>query len=140
MGMEATAKWNGKMSFTGTAGSGFTLPFDTSKESGGDDQGFRPIELLLVGLAGCTAMDVISILEKKRQDVTSFEVKVHGDRATDHPKIFTHIVVEYIVSGKALDPAAVERAVELSETKYCSASAMLRKAAVIEHKITLINE
>jgi putative redox protein len=138
--MEASVTWKGKLSSTGTAGSGFTLPLDTSKESGGDDQGFRPLELLLVGLAGCTAMDVASILEKKRQNVTGFEVKVNGERAGDHPKVFTHILVEYIVSGKSLDPAAVERAVELSETKYCSANAMLRKAVVIDHKITIHNE
>jgi putative redox protein len=136
--MEASAIWKGKMSFTGNAGSGFTLPMDTSPESGGDGQGFRPMELLLVGLAGCTAMDVVSILEKKRQDVTGFEVRVSGERATDHPKVFTQIVVEYIVQGHNLDLTAVERAVELSETKYCSASAMLRKAAAIEHKITLL--
>jgi putative redox protein len=138
--MEASVKWNGKISFTGSAGSGFSIPLDSSKDSGGDDQGFRPLELLLVGLAGCTAMDVISILVKKRQNVTSFDVKVHADRAADHPKIFTHIVVEYIVGGTGVDPAAVERAVELSKTKYCSANAMLAKAAAIEHKITLLNE
>lgn len=136
--MEASAIWKGKLAFSGKAGSGFTLPMDTSPESGGDGEGFRPLELLLVGLAGCTAMDVISILEKKRQEVTGFEVRVNGERAGDHPKVFTQIVVEYIVQGHNLDRAAVERAVELSETKYCSASAMLRKAATIEHKITLI--
>jgi putative redox protein len=136
--MEASAIWKGKLAFTGNAGSGFTLPMDTSPESGGDGEGFRPLELLLVGLAGCTAMDVIAILEKKRQEVTGFEVRVNGERASDHPKVFTQIVVEYIVQGHNLDRVAVERAVELSETKYCSASAMLRKAVPIEHKITLI--
>lgn len=96
------------------------------------------MELLLVGLAGCTAMDVISILEKKRQDVTSFEVTAHGTRAEDHPRLFTNIVLEYIVTGHQVEREAVERAVELSATKYCSAAAMFGKAATIEHKITVL--
>lgn len=137
--MEANVTWKGKMSFEGSAsGSGFTLPMGTSIESGGDNDGFRPMELLLVGLAGCTAMDVISILEKKRQDVTGFEIRVQGERATDHPKVFTHIVLEYVVTGHHVDRVAVERAVELSATKYCSAEAMLGKVAEIENKITVL--
>jgi putative redox protein len=137
MFMEASVVWKGKMGFTGTASSGFSLPLDTSTESGGDDQGFRPMELLLVGLAGCTSMDVISILHKKQQLVTGFEVKVSGERAADHPRIFTRIMVEYLVTGTDISSAAVERAVELSETKYCSAYGMLSKAAKIDHKITI---
>lgn len=136
--MEAKVTWKGKMSFDGTGSSGFTLPMGTSAESGGDNDGFRPMELLLVGLAGCTAMDVISILEKKRQEVTDFEVSVQGERAADHPRVFTDIVIEFIVTGRALDRVAVERAVELSSTKYCSAEAMLGKVAKIEHKITVL--
>jgi putative redox protein len=138
--MEAKAIWKGKMAFEGSAGSGFSLPMDVSQEGGGDNSGVRPIELLLVGLAGCTAMDVISILEKKRQVVTGFEVRVNGERASEHPKVFTQIELEYVVRGKNIDPVAVERAVELSETKYCSASAMLRKAAQISHRITIEQE
>ena len=136
--MEVKAVWNGKMSFEGSVSSGFKLPMDTSTESGGEDNGFRPMELLLVGLAGCTAMDVISILKKKRQEVTDFEVRVHGERATEHPKIFTDIHLEYVVTGKSIEREAVERAVELSEEKYCSAQAMLNKAAHITNTITLI--
>lgn len=136
--MEAKVTWKGRMSFDGAAGSGFTLPLGAKLESGGDDDGFRPLELLLVGLAGCTAMDVISILQKKRQEVTRFEVNVQGVRAEDHPKVFTHIEVEYIVGGPNVDLEAVERAVALSETKYCSSSAMLGKTAQITHKITLV--
>jgi putative redox protein len=136
--MEAKAVWNGKMSFEGSADSGLKLPMDTSIESGGDDNGFRPMELLLVSLAGCTAMDVISILKKKRQEVTDFEVRVQSERATEHPKVFTDIHLEYVVTGKSVEREAVERAVELSEEKYCSAQAMLRKTARITHTITLI--
>lgn len=137
--MEANVVWKGKMSFEGAAsGSGFKLPMGTSIESGGDNDGFRPMELLLVGLAGCTAMDVISILEKKRQDVTGFQVLVQGERAQDHPRVFTDIVLEYVVTGHQVERAAVERAVELSATKYCSAAAMLGAVAKIDHKITVL--
>ncbi len=137
--MDAKVTWQKKMSFVGkAAGSGFTLPLDTVEEQGGDNAGFRPMELVLLGLAACTAMDVISILEKKRQQVTGFEVQAHGERSESHPKVFTHIVVEYVVTGVAIDPAAVARSVELSETKYCSAYGMLSKVVNIEHKITII--
>jgi putative redox protein len=135
--MDAKVTWTGKMAFDGTAGSGYHLPLDTSVDSGGENQGFRPMELLLVGLAGCTGMDVISILKKKRQEVEAFEIRVNGERVDDHPRIFNHILIEYVVKGKNIDPLAVARAVELSETRYCSANAMLSKAAKIEHKITI---
>jgi len=135
--VEAKVTWQKKMSFVGTGKFGLTVPIDTSIENGGDSSGFSPMELLLVGLAGCTAMDVISILEKKRQEVTRFEVRVNGERASEHPKVFTNIVVEYIVGGKSIDRAAVDRAVELSETKYCSAMAIISKTAKIERKIVI---
>jgi len=136
--MEAQVTWNGRLSFSGTSGSGFIVPLGTSPEFGGDDDGFRPMELILIALAGCTAMDVISILQKKRQDVSSFEVKVNADRSSEHPKVFTYSVIEYIVSGNNLESEAVHRAVELSEIKYCPAQAMLSKAMGIERKITII--
>jgi len=135
--MEAKVTWKQKMSFTGTADSGFTLPLGTKPEVGGNDDGFQPMELLAIGLAGCTAMDVISILEKKRQEVTSFEVKVHAKRRDEHPKIFTHITVDFVLTGRNIDPSAVERAVELSETKYCPAQAMLAKSVEIRHNILI---
>ncbi len=136
--MDAKITWKGRMSFEGQAfTSNFSLPLGTEPEVGGDADGFRPLELFLLGLAGCTGMDVISILQKKRQDVTAFEVKVHADREAEHPRVFKDIVVEYVVTGRGIDPAAVERAVELSETKYCPAQAMLGKAASISHIITL---
>ena len=136
--MDAKVTWNGEMSFTGTATSGFTIPVGTRNEDGSYTTGTSPLELLAIGLVGCTGMDVISILEKKRQAVTGFEVKAHIERATEHPRIFSHVMVEYVVTGKKIDPEAVERAVELSVTKYCSAQAMLSKAVPIEHKITII--
>jgi putative redox protein len=135
--MDAKVTWKGGMSFDGTAETDFVLPLGADPAVGGANDGFRPLELLAIGLAGCTAMDVISILKKKQQDVTAFEVQVHFDRAEDYPKVFTCGVVEYIVTGRNISPAAVERAVELSETRYCPAQAMLGKVVPIEDKITI---
>lgn len=139
--MNAKVIWSKGLSFTGTTDSGLNLALDGAQPAEGiEAAGFKPLELMAIGLAGCTGMDVISILEKKRQVVTHFEVQVHAERAAEHPRVFTHIVIEYIVSGENLDPAAVERAVELSETKYCPSMAMLRQAVPIEHKITLVGQ
>ncbi len=131
--MDAKVTWKGRLSFDGTGPSGFVLPLGTDPSVGGDNDGFRPMELVAIGLAGCTAMDVISILQKKRQDVTHFETQVFTERAQEHPKVFTHVKVVYLVEGHRVDPAAVTRAIELSETKYCAAQAMLKKAVEIEH-------
>lgn len=136
--MESRVVWKGGMAFTGSAGSGYLLPLDAHKESGGQDMGFQPLQLFAVGLVGCTAMDVISILKKKRQEATAFEVSADIKLADEHPKVFTKIVIEYKVTGKNLDQQAVERAVELSETRYCPAQAMLEKVAEISHKITIL--
>lgn len=130
--MEAKVTWKGRMSFEGSADTGFTLPLGASLLVGGDNDGFEPLELLAIGLAGCTAMDVISILQKKRQEITNFEVRVEAERAGEHPKVFTLIKIHYDVKGHQVDPAAVERAMELSATKYCPAQAMLAKAVEIK--------
>jgi len=135
--MDGKLVWNSGMSFSGLTASGFTVPVDASVDHGGANEGPRPMELILLGLGGCTAMDVISILQKKRQEVTNFEILLHAERASDHPKVFTDITVEFVVTGHNLDEEAVKRAVELSETKYCSASAMLRKAVPIHTKVTV---
>jgi putative redox protein len=135
--MKSKVVWTGDMGFTGTAEDGFLIPLDAAKAVGGHGMGFRPLQLLAVGLAGCTAMDVISILKKKRQEVTEFEVSTDIERASEHPKVFTKIVLTYRLKGKNLDREAVERAVELSETKYCPAQTMLAKAAEITHKIVI---
>jgi putative redox protein len=136
--MDAKVVWSKGLSFTGSAEmSGFSLPLGADPEAGGQNDGFRPLELLLVGLAGCTGMDVISILEKKRQEVTAFEVRAHAEQAGDYPRVFTRITIEYLLTGRNIDRASVERAVELSETRYCPAQAMLRKAAGIEVKIAI---
>ena len=135
--MKSKVVWQGGMAFTGISDSGYLLPLDAKKNVGGQDMGFQPLQLFAIGLVGCTAMDVISILEKKRQEVTAFEVSAEIDRAEEHPKVFTKILIEYKVTGKDLDRGAIERAVELSETRYCPAQAMLDKAAEISHMIIL---
>jgi putative redox protein len=138
--MQASVVWSKGMSFTGTADSGFSVALGTDPSVGGDNDGFRPMELLVLSLAGCTAMDVISILRKKRQDVTGFEVKVDAGRASEHPKVITAFAVRYIVRGRKIDPRAVERAIELSQTTYCPAQAMLSKAAPITLTYEIIEE
>jgi putative redox protein len=125
--MDAKVTWQGRMSFNGKAETGFNVPLGAEESVGGDEDGFRPIELIATGLAGCTAMDVISILIKKRQRVTSFEVQVHADRAEEHPKVITRAVIEYFVSGHAVEEAAVVRSIELSATRYCPGIAMFRQ-------------
>jgi putative redox protein len=123
--MKAAVTWDHGLTFEGKADSGFTVNLGSSPAVGGDNDGFRPMELILTGLIGCTAMDVISILMKKRQDVTGFRVTADAEQAESHPHVFTKIHIHYIVEGQNIDPKAVERAMELSETRYCPAQAML---------------
>jgi putative redox protein len=138
--MESKVVWNGKMAFSGSAESGFSLPLDADLSVGGEAQGFRPMELLAIGLAGCTAMDVIAILTKKRQVISAFDVQVHTERAETHPKVFTSAVIEYHVYGQSVDEAAVLRAIELSTTAYCPAQAMLGQIMPIELKYYIFEE
>ncbi|MCS6963447.1 OsmC family protein [Thermoflexus sp.] len=113
--------------------SGHSVIMDAAPEAGGRNEGPRPMEMLLVALAGCTAMDVLSILRKKRQPLEGFSMEVRGERASEHPKVYTDIDVLYVVKGN-VDPQALVRAIELSVTKYCSVSAMLRKTARIRYR------
>lgn len=138
--MKARVTWSNRLTFSGTADSGFSVPLGANPSVGGDDDGFRPMELLAVGLAGCTAMDVISILQKKRQSVTEFEVRVQAERADEHPRTFTNIQIEYLITGKHVEEAAVERAIELSETKYCPAQAMFKKVVPITSSYQIIGQ
>lgn len=124
--MDARVTWSKGLSFTGEAESGFRVPLGGDPSVGGADDGLRPMELIAIGIAGCTAMDVISILTKKRQHVSAFEVLLHARRAQDHPKVFTEISIEYVVSGQGIDETAVQRAIQLSEERYCPAIAMFR--------------
>lgn len=130
--MDAKVTWHDGMTFTGTADSGFTVGLGTDRKVGGANDGFRPMELMAVSLAGCTAMDVISILRKKRQDVRAFEVNVQAQRAQEHPKVLTSAVINYEVTGHGVQESALRRAVELSAQSYCPVQAMLAKAMPIK--------
>ena len=130
--MNAHVKWHKGLTFTGTADTGFTVPLGARPDTGGENDGFRPMELLATGLAGCTAMDVISILTKKQQEVIDFEVAVHTERAKQHPRVFTHITIEYHVTGHEIDEKALVRAIDLSAKRYCPAQSMLVQAVPID--------
>jgi len=132
--MNAKVTWSKGLSFTGTADTGFTVPLGASPVVGGDNDGFRPMELIATGLAGCTAMDVISILLKKREQVTAFEVVAMTDRAESHPKVLTRATLEFHVTGHGISPDSVLRAIELSAEIYCPANAMFKQIMPIEIK------
>jgi putative redox protein len=138
--MDTKVTWHKGLHFTGTSDDGLSIEIEGSAAPGEQKKGLSPMQLTAVGLIGCTAMDVISILEKMRLDVTGFEVNFHGDRATEHPKMFTDIGVEYVVYGRDLDPAKVEKAVTLSIEHYCSVHAMLSKAVPIHSTIRIVEE
>lgn len=126
--------------FLGESGSGHSVVMDGAPEAGGRNLGFRPMEMLLLGLGGCSAFDVTLILKRGREKVTDCVVEIDGERAETDPKVFTRITLRYIVTGHALDRNKVERAVKLSAEKYCSASAIMAKTAQITHTIDIIEE
>src|SRR5436189_6315411 len=121
--MTAQATLETGMRFDAASGSSHHITLDAAEHGGGQNAGFRPMELLLVGLGGCTGMDVISVLRKKRQQVTGYEVHVSGIRAEDHPMVFVEITVEHIITGHNIQPESVERAIQLSEESYCGGGA-----------------
>ncbi|MEE4311525.1 MAG: OsmC family protein [candidate division KSB1 bacterium] len=129
--MNANIKLVDGMAMVGKGETNHWVPMDGPESLGGFSAGMRPMEMVLLGLGGCTAMDVLSIMRKKRVPFRDFEIKMKADRADDHPKVFTKIEITFIVYGQNIKERDVERAIELSETKYCSASAMLSKTAEI---------
>lgn len=131
--MECTVRWHDGMSFIAETGSGHLVAMDGAPEAGGRNLAPRPMELLLAGAGGCTAFDVVMILRRGRQDVAGCEVKLSAERAETDPKVFTRINLHFVVTGKDLKPEAIERAIQLSAEKYCSASVMLGKTAAITH-------
>ena len=137
--MKARIKWVQDVMFLGESGSGHSVVMDGAPELGGRNLGFRPMEMLLLGLGGCSAFDVVMILKRSREAVTDCVIEIDAERATTDPKVFTKIVMRYIVTGKALDPKKVERAVNLSAEKYCSATATLAKTATIAHEVEIVN-
>ena len=130
--MKATVTWQSNMVFVGQSTSGFPVQMDSDLSFGGTNGGIRPMEMIALGLAGCIAMDVLSILQKKRQQVTRFEVKVDAPRSPEYPMVFTSAVITYIVSGKHVGEEALLRSIDLTATKYCPAQIMLEKAFPME--------
>jgi putative redox protein len=128
----------GGMRFDGEDSSGHMLSMDADEASGGGNAGFKPMDLLLVGFGGCSGMDVISILRKKRQNITGFEISVTGEKNDGFPKTYKSVHIEYIVSGKGLDKEAVERAIALSLDKYCSVGATLARTGTITHSFRIV--
>ncbi|CUB07160.1 MULTISPECIES: OsmC family protein [Tepidiphilus] len=138
--MECTVRWVEGRTFLAETGSGHLVAMDGAPEAGGRNLAPRPMELLLAGAGGCTAFDIVMILEKGRQAVRGCEVRLEAERAPSDPKVFTRIRFHYVVRGRGLDADRVERAVKLSAEKYCSASIMLGKTAELEHTWEIVEE
>ncbi|MFM2357236.1 MAG: hypothetical protein RLZZ528_2972 [Pseudomonadota bacterium] len=138
--MKAKVTWINGRAFLGESGSGHAVVMDGAPEAGGRNIGVRPMEMLLLGLGGCTAFDVVMILERGREDVRGCEIDLDGERAEEDPKVFTRVKMTFTLRGRNLNPAKVERAIALSHEKYCSASKMFEKTAVIEHEWKVVED
>jgi len=136
--MNARVRWTVGMRFDGLAESGGAMTMDARPEHGGEGAGPSPMETVLLALGGCTGMDVISILVKMRAPLAGLEIAIAADRADEHPRVFTRIALEYVFVGDGLRPEQVSRAVELSQERYCSVSAMLRKAAPLTYSWRIV--
>ncbi|HHK0668143.1 TPA: OsmC family protein [Pseudomonas aeruginosa] len=137
--MKARIQWAGEAMFLGESGSGHVVVMDGPPDHGGRNLGVRPMEMVLIGLGGCTNFDVVSILKKARQPVESCEAFLEAERADEEPKVFTKIHVHFVVKGRGLKEAQVKRAVELSAEKYCLASIMLGRGGVeITHDYEIV--
>jgi len=136
--MKATVKWLDNMSFVGESGSGHSVVMDGPPESGGRNLGVRPMEMVLLGMGGCTAFDVVMILQRGRQAITDCHVELEAERADEAPRVFTRIHAHYVVKGKNLDAKKVERAVNMTAEKYCSVSIMLAATVEITHDFEIV--
>ena len=131
--MKSRVKWLDNMSFVGESASGHSIVMDGPPEAGGRNLGVRPMEMLLLGLGGCSSFDVVSMLKKARQNITNCEVEITATRADNQPKVFTDIHLHFIIEGENINETKVARAISLSAEKYCSASIMLGKTAMVTH-------
>lgn len=136
--MKARVKWIENVCFMGESETGHAVVLDGAPDAGGRNLGMRPMEMLLIGMGACTSFDVVTILKKARQPITDCVAEIDATRADEIPKVFTKIHVHFVVTGKGLNPAQVERAVNLSAEKYCSASIMLGKAAEMSHDFEIV--
>jgi putative redox protein len=130
--------WKGNMQFSAQV-SGHSVAMDASPEFGGEDAGSRPKELLLAAIAGCSGMDVVELLRKMRVEIQKFDMEVSADVSDTHPKVYTHMHIIYNLTGKNIDPAKVQKAVDMSQEKYCGVSAMLRQAMKISYEIKIVD-
>ena len=138
--MKATITLQEGSTFEGVAGSGHRVTMDVAPEVGGRNLGLRPMEMVLLGLGGCTAIDVLHMLREGRQPITDMRVELDAERADDAPKVFTRIHVHFVLTGAGLDPHKIERAIKLSANKYCSASMMLNKTAEMTHDFEIVEQ
>jgi len=138
--MKARVKWVEDFCLMGESGSGHAVMMDAAPDFGGRNLGIRPMEMVLIGLGGCTKIDVLSILKKQRQDITDCVVEIDAERADSIPKVFTKIHLHFIVKGRNLKESYVAQAIQLSADKYCSVSKMLEKTAVMTHDYEIIEE
>ena len=136
--MKSRVKWLDNMTFVGESASGHSVVMDGPPEFGGQNLGVRPMEMLILGLGGCSSFDVMLILQKSRQQVDHCEVELEYERASENPKVYTRIHMHFVVTGRDLDAKRVERAINLSAEKYCSASIMLGKTATITHDFEIV--
>ena len=136
--MNISVKWIDGMLMVGQSDSGHAIVMDGPPEIGGENLGVRPMEMLLLGMTGCTVIDVISTLKKMREDIVDCQTQVNADRSEEYPKVFTNIHVHFVLRGKQLNPLKVDKAIKLSAEKYCSASIMIGKTAIITHDYEII--
>ena len=136
--MNISVNWVDGLLMVGKSDSGHTITMDGPPESGGENLGVRPMEMLLLGVAGCTMIDVVTTLKKMRQDLSHLETKINAERASEHPKVFTDIHIQFILKGQNLDEKKVDKAITLSAEKYCSASIMLGETATITHDFEVV--
>ena len=136
--MNISVKWIDGMLMVGKSDSGHAVVMDGPPEIGGENLGVRPMEMLLLGMTGCTVIDVVSTLKKMREDVVDCQTQVSADRSEEYPKVFTNIHVHFVLRGKQLNPSKVDKAIKLSAEKYCSASIMIGKTAIITHDYEII--
>ena len=136
--MNISVKWIDSMLMVGKSDSGHAIVMDGPPEIGGENLGVRPMEMLLLGMTGCTVIDVVSTLKKMREDVVDCQTQVSADRSEEYPKVFTNIHVHFVLRGKQLNPLKVDKAIKLSAEKYCSASIMIGKTAIITHDYEII--
>ena len=136
--MDMKLDWQEGLNFIGSNESGHSVVINNDKDENGNKKGFSPIELTAISMGGCAGLDVISILQKKQQDVHGLEIKVHTERVEKHPRVWSEVEITYIVTGKNIDPVAVERAIQLSTENYCAVQNMLKHAVTIKNRFEII--